>query len=113
MPQWKASSLRLKKKEWSTIIQLKLGHGYFKSYLQRLPEYESNNCHCHTFQSQSPDHLLFNCPNYNEERNNTINNLNRSERTIKNLFQTDNGRQKLIEYLQKTIIATRNWLLNL
>ena len=32
------------KQNFSTIIQLKLGHGYFKSYLKRLPKYQNDFC---------------------------------------------------------------------
>jgi len=46
-PGWKPIKIQTTKKVWSTYMQLKLGHGYFKSYLQRLPNYEprcSRNC---------------------------------------------------------------------
>ena len=35
--------------QFFTFTQMKLGHGYFKSYLNRLPDYDSDKCHwsCH------------------------------------------------------------------
>lgn len=43
-PKWKLSQLQLPKQLWSTITQLKLGHGYFRSYLVRLPDYNTEDC---------------------------------------------------------------------
>jgi hypothetical protein len=44
-PTWKSfnSMLQLPSIVWSSYIQLKLGHGYFKSYLKRIPAF--NNCY--------------------------------------------------------------------
>jgi hypothetical protein len=42
--KWKTKAKTLKKQIWSTYIQLKLDHGYFKSYLNRLSNYDSNIC---------------------------------------------------------------------
>ena len=41
-PRWRTYKKTVKKKIWSAFIQLKLGHGYFKSYLVRLPDYTTN-----------------------------------------------------------------------
>ena len=57
---WRPSLLRLSKQLWSTITQLKLEVGYFKYYLNRLPDYFSANCpFCQV--SETPEHLLLNC----------------------------------------------------
>src|SRR5436189_6258464 len=42
--KWKAFSKILKKQTWSAYMQLKLGHGYFRSYLVRLSNCSSNRC---------------------------------------------------------------------
>ena len=47
-PKLKANQLKLDKLTWSTMIQLKLSHRYFRSYLVRLPAYEEEVCQsCH------------------------------------------------------------------
>jgi len=47
-PKLKANQLKLDKLTWSTMIQLKLSHGYFRSYLVRLPAYKEEVCQsCH------------------------------------------------------------------
>ena len=35
-PKWKASKEKLQKRTWSSYIQLKIGHGFFKSYLKKI-----------------------------------------------------------------------------
>ena len=111
-PNWKPSSLRLPKGLWSTIQQLKLGHGYCKSYLVRLPDYNSDECNrCNQGQRQSPYHLLMQCPAYQEERRNTIYTLPQRDQSLFHLFTSKSGQQVLLEYLKNTSIATRKWLL--
>jgi len=37
-----------------------MGHGYFKSYLVRLPDYTTNKCFiCGT--KENPEHLILHC----------------------------------------------------
>src|SRR5437773_2361396 len=52
-PKWKAIKLNMNKKIWSSYMQLKTGHGYFKSYLKRLPNFQENSCSCHRFAVQN------------------------------------------------------------
>lgn len=56
----------------STIEQLKLGHGYFKSYLYRLLNYNSPRCRGRCTAKQTPEHLLRACPLYRQARVETI-----------------------------------------
>ncbi len=53
---------------FSTFIQLKMRHDYFKSYLHRLSENNSNKCYeiCKT--RQMLKHLLLNCKHYKAEQ---------------------------------------------
>lgn len=111
-PDWKPSSLRLPKGLWSTMQQLKLGHGYFKSYLVRLPDYDSDKCNrCTQGQRQSPYHLLMQCSAYQKERKSTIHTLPQRDQSLFYLFTSKPGQQVLLEYLRSTSIATRKWLL--
>ena len=41
----------------STVTQLRLGHGYFGSYLRHLPSFDTDRCQCGA-PSQTPEHLL-------------------------------------------------------
>jgi hypothetical protein len=47
---------------------MKLGHGYFKSYLNRLPDYDSDKCHRSCRQRQTPEHLLTTCHHFKHEQ---------------------------------------------
>ena len=67
-PTWKPTKLpKTNQMTASTIHQLRLGHGYFRSFLIRLPKYNSSRCHC-SKPVQTPKHLLLGCPLYREER---------------------------------------------
>lgn len=54
---------------FATFMQLKLGHGYFKSYLARLPQHESRYCHGTCRGVQTPDHLLLRCKHFEAKQN--------------------------------------------
>jgi hypothetical protein len=111
-PKLKANQLKIDKLTWSTMMQLKLAHGYFRSYLTRLPDYDNEICpDCLTNQKQTPYHLLLQCPSQSENRKNTIGKLNRKDQTLNSLFLTKIGQEKLILFLKKSKIATRKWLL--
>ncbi len=91
---------------FSIFIQLKMRHDYFKSYLHRLSENNSNNA------SQTSEHLLLNCKHYRSEQ------IKLKEKTqLKNtdiiltLFVIKIGRIATLEYLKNTRIATRKLLL--
>src|SRR5204862_7372369 len=64
-PKWKTKTRTLKKQIWFTYIQLKLDHGYFKSYLNRISNYDSNICQfCNT--KKSSEYLLLFCRRYSQ-----------------------------------------------
>jgi ribonuclease HI len=112
-PKWKTNPLKLNKKDFSTIIQLKLGHGYFKSYLFNININESNKCYtCKT--KENPAHLILYCKNYNDIRNHLKKkyDLNGLNLNLNQIFNTKKGMKFLIEYIQETNIATREWRLN-
>jgi ribonuclease HI len=111
-PKLKPSSTRLPKLIWSTIMQLKLAHGYFRSYLVRLPDYDDDICHhCHGYSRQTPYHLLFECCSQSEARKNSIQKLDHRDQHLYNLFMTTSGLERLIQFLQESKVATRQWIL--
>ena len=64
---WKVSNkmllpLSTKRELASLFYQLKLGHGYLKSYLHRLNILSDNKCICG--QAETIKHLLLKCKNY-------------------------------------------------
>ena len=110
-PRWKALSKIERKQTWSTYIQLKLGHGYFKSYLVRLPGYDTDQCLvCKT--KQSPEHLILSCKAYKEERKIIRETADfKKQLILRLLINTEKRRNTLFSYLKETQIATRRWLL--
>src|SRR6266496_2049086 len=95
-----------KKKIWSTYIQLKLDHDYFKSYLNRLPNYDSNVCQfCNT--KENPEHLLLHCRRYSQIRSKIKQKKQLNQLSLKILFDTKLGQDFLFEFLKETSIATR------
>ncbi|EGE07676.1 hypothetical protein TEQG_08765 [Trichophyton equinum CBS 127.97] len=111
-PKWQPSKDNWLKKLWSTRSQLKLGHGYFRSYLRRLPRYNSQACQaCEGNQKETPTHLLLLCSSYKEPRERLKREKKIQEWNLKYIFQTKKGKQWLLSYLIETKIATRKWLL--
>jgi ribonuclease HI len=108
-PKWKPLKIKEKKKIWSAFMQLKLGHGYFKSYLYRLSEYNSEKCiECNT--KENPEHLLLHCRRYSQIRGKIKLEKQLQQLSLKILFSTKLGQEFLFEYLKQTGIATRMWL---
>ena len=91
----------------STIHQVRLGHGYFRAFLIRLPNYDSTRCHF-SEQVQTPKHLLLGCPLYREERERA--GIHR-DTTLQGLLFTPQCNISLIEFIQERRVAIRKWLL--
>ena len=92
-------------------MQLKLAHGYFRSYLVRYPDYDDDSCpYCHRYVKQTPYHLLFQCPSQSAIRQKTISHLDKRDQNLYNLFMTTKGQEQLIQFLKDSKIATRQWI---
>ena len=111
-PKWKPEiKATEKKKIQSAYIQLKIGHGFFRSYLSRLPEYNTEKCQtCNT--KENPEHLIMHCKKYKKIRDQLKKEKNLNQLSLKILFSSKIGLEFLFEYIKKTDIATRKWLLN-
>src|SRR6516162_3553081 len=109
-PAWKSLNLKAKAARivWSSYIQLKLGHGHFKSYLKRLPDYSSDRCDCSESFAQSPAHLLLQCSKHQYARNKIKEKLQVSSLSMKLLLHTREGIKAVFEFLKETKIARRN-----
>ncbi len=97
---------------FSTFIQLKMRHDYFKSYLHRLSENNSNKCYEICNARQTSKHLLLNCRHYRAEQIKLKEKAQlKNTDTILTLFIIKIERIATLEYLKNTRIATRKWLL--
>ena len=91
-------------------MQLKMSHGYFKSYLVRLPDYSTDKCFvCGT--RENPEHLILHCKATRAVREELKQEFDIKEFFLKNLFSTNIEQEFLFKFLEKTQISTRNWLL--
>jgi hypothetical protein len=61
--------------------------------------------------SQTPYHLLLQCPRQSEIRQKTISQLDKRDQNLYNLFMTKEGQEQLIQFLKDSKIATRQWIL--
>ena len=93
----------------SAYYQLKIGHGYFKSYLHRFNQIETDRCPCSGTAKQTPQHLILECKKYTAERQGIFKALETKHPSLDLVFNSNRGRTALLEYLQKTRIATRRW----
>jgi len=93
----------------SAFYQLKIGHGYFKSYLYRLGHSSTSLCECGG--KETPEHLLLSCTSYSKERSELAASLNTTSRrlTLATLLHTTQGIVHTLSYISKTKIATRTW----
>jgi ribonuclease HI len=96
----------------STIMQLKLEHDYFKSYLIRLSNYDTKKCNENCNLTQSSKHLLLHCHHLTNDRSNLIKNMKSQNTTLKTLFETKKSLENLRIFLINTEIATRKWILS-
>ncbi len=97
---------------FSIFIQLKMRHDYFKSYLHRLSENNSNKCYEICNARQTLKHLLLNCRHYRAEQIKLKEKAQlKNTDTILTLFIIKIERIASLEYLKNTQITTRKWLL--
>ncbi len=103
---------KIDKLTFSIFIQLKMKHEYFKSYLHRLSENNSNKCYEICNARQTLKHLLLNCRHYRAEQIKLKEKAQlKNTDTILTLFIIKIERIATLEYLKNTWIATRKWLL--
>ena len=92
-----------KRSSTSAFYSLKLGHGYFRSYLYRLNKVDHFRCRCGN--KETPEHLLLSCPLYQQERPPAL----RSAATLRDLLSTPNGVDEVIRFIETTKIGTQPW----
>jgi hypothetical protein len=113
---WKISKkitlpLATKRELASSFFQLKLGHGYIKSYLYRLKLVSNNKCKCG--EKESTKHLLLSCTFYHEQRQNLLKRIQEKVAikalTLPLILHTKIGIEAILVFLKETGICTRSW----
>jgi ribonuclease HI len=103
--------LGIKRELASSFFQLKLGHGYIKSYLYRLKLIANNKCKCGRIETTR--HLLLECPLYKEQRRALSRRVKEEVAvrvlTLPLLLHTKIGIQNTLVFLKETSIGTRRW----
>jgi hypothetical protein len=100
---------KIDRHSFSTWIQLKTGHGYFKSYISRVNSETDKRCHC-GYYNQNPQHLLMDCKLYKKARK-----FHQLEKICKpwrfsNLL-SQKTEKVVLSFLKDTKIGTRKWYL--
>jgi len=90
---------------------MKLDHEYFKAYLHRLSDYDSKKCHELCNKDQTPEHLMTVCYHFKEEQKEVKKQLNGLSLTSKMIFTTKEETKAALQFLKKTKVETRKWLL--
>ena len=92
----------------STIVQLRTGHGYFNSYLGRIPNSGVllKRCNCSPT-PQTPKHLILECKFYRDQRKKLKESLKGLPLYISTVLYSSRGIKALAEYISNTRIATR------
>jgi hypothetical protein len=110
---WKACKTITIKRTYAALNQLKLDHEYFRSYLIRTPNCESDKYFNSCKAKQTPEHLLMSCRTYRLERQSIIRIAKQYKdepRPLKftHLFKNATTMDEVFKFLQKIKITTRN-----
>ena len=80
----------------SAFYQLKIGHGYLKSYLQSVKRSTNDRCRCG--QSETTEHLILSCLETTNARRHLINKLQK-ELSLQLVLHTKVGTKAMLEFL--------------
>jgi hypothetical protein len=97
----------------SQLLATRTGHGYFKSYLARIPKSKIQDTKCYCGDAlQTPEHLLMKCTKYQTERAKLQTRVKQRNRkvTMHTLLHTRKGMEATAQFLEQTKIGTRRWL---
>ena len=85
---------------------MKTEHDYFKFYLCKLFEYESNRCNENCKKKQTFKHLLLHCRHYVKKQNELKNNIKISI-SLRTLFNTDEDIKNVLNFIKNIRICTK------
>jgi hypothetical protein len=94
----------------SAYFQLLFEAGFFKSYSKKIGKDLEGRCFGNCTKIQTPYHLILECKHYNLERK-QMEKEAKTTLSLPFLFSSKQGKSILQKYIQKTEIATQNWLL--
>lgn len=94
----------------SQLIHLRTGHGYFRSYLERIPaaNIDSAECRC-SAPRQDAKHLLLRCPQFRREREILRTQWGNLPWTKAYLLHSKKGPETAGEFLKTTRVGMRGW----
>jgi hypothetical protein len=95
----------------SQMIGIRTGHGYFRSYLARIPSSKiaTEDCFCGAAR-QTPKHLLLECKLYKQGREKMKKAGNFRRLAIPLLLHTKKGLEVVSNFLSTHRIGTRSWI---
>lgn len=97
----KAIELALPRRQFATLVQMRLGHYPTADYLYRFKIVDSPECpECGT-RAQTPIHILMGCDAYIEERAERDRALRAASRSYRTLLTPGPATRALMEYLQE------------
>jgi ribonuclease HI len=98
------------RQQTSQLLAMRTGHGYFKSYLHRIPSSAIDNprCSCGSA-SQTPKHLLLDCRHFRRQRKELKRTVGQLPMDLHTLLHTKKGLEATAEFLAETGIGTRSW----
>jgi len=98
--------------QFFTFIQMKLDHSYFKFYLNRLSDYDSDKCHLSCHQRQTSEHLLTTYHHFKQKQQVLKRKLKDLSLQIRTLFILKEEIQAVLQFLKETEVWIRKWLLD-
>jgi hypothetical protein len=107
-PKWKLTKMEfIPKRLFSAMMQLKVSHRFFKSYLVLLPDYPYNRYFIDCYLIQSPEYLFLICKYYREERIEFKKSIENENCTYPLLYANSKNQEALIEFIRQTGISIR------
>jgi hypothetical protein len=97
---------------FAAMIQLKINHKFFKSYLVRLPNYLYNRCFIDCNLIQLSEYLLLICKYYKKKRIKFKKSIEKENFIYPLLYANSKNQRILIDFIRQTGILTREWLIN-
>ncbi|KAF2135235.1 uncharacterized protein K452DRAFT_197045, partial [Aplosporella prunicola CBS 121167] len=91
----------------SAFYQLKLGHGYFKSYLHRFNHTTTDKYRYSGTAIQTPEHLLLKYPLFRPQRAHLKDTLRQNNPNFKDLFSETKNITATVQFLKSTKVTTR------
>ena len=97
---------------FSTFLQIKIRHDFFKFYLSRLFTYKSNRCNENCNKIQIFKHLLLNCYHYFNEQKQLEKNIKISI-SLRTLIDINENIKNVFNVIKHIRICRKKWILDI